>query len=508
MAILACSAVMQCAVLAETPPIRSVTCEGAYKRHLQGICTNQRDAIFWSWTDVLVKTDLAGKLLRKRAVANHHGDLCYFEGKVYVAVNLGKFNQPPGQEDSWVYVYDAETLDELSRHRVPELVHGAGGIACRDGRFMVVGGLPEDVPENYVYEYDAGFRFVKRHVLNSGHTDMGIQTAAWAHGSWWFGCYGKPPILLRADDTMKCTGRWEFDAALGIEALDQGRCLVGRNTLREGTGYVGHIFVAAVDEKRGLVGRPSEPGKVPDSNPSAPADRVRDILPAAPGGKAWKLVWHDEFEGTKLDTARWSIQEGQRRDGYWSKKAVSLDGKGHLVMSVLKEGDEYLDGCVRTRGKFEHSLGYYVARIRLHKQPGHWPAFWIMGDGVGNIGNDGRDGTEIDIMEKPWLDDRVNYALHWDGYGKDHKSEGKVVEIPGVMDGWHTFGLWWKPDEYVFYVDGKETWRTSAGGVSQVPEFIKLSDEIGKWAGDIKEARLPDAFLVDYVRVYDLVEKE
>ena len=71
------------------------------------------------------------------------------------------------------------------------------------------------------------------------------------------------------------------------------------------------------------------------------------------------------------------------------------------------------------------------------------------------------------------------------------------------MEGWHTFGLWWKPDEYVFYVDGKETWRTKAGGVCQVPEYIKLSDEIGNWAGDIKKAKLPDAFLVDYVRVYD-----
>ncbi len=63
-----------------------------------------------------------------------------------------------------------------------------------------------------------------------------------------------------------------------------------------------------------------------------------------------------------------------------------------------------------------------------------------------------------------------------------------------------------KADEYVFFVDGKETWRTAAGGVCQVPLYIKLSDEIGKWGGDITMAKLPDRFLVDYVRVYDLVE--
>jgi hypothetical protein len=41
-----------------------------------------------------------------------------------------------------------------------------------------------------------------------------------------------------------------------------------------------------------------------------------------------------------------------------------------------------------------------------------------------------------------------------------------------------------------------------------IPEYIKLSDEIGNWGGDIQKAKLPDQFLVDYVRVYDLVEKD
>lgn len=235
------------------------------------------------------------------------------------------------------------------------------------------------------------------------------------------------------------------------------------------------------------------------------AERPGDQLPSAPKGKTWKLVWHDEFDGMKLDESKWDIPEGRRRDGWWSRKAVSLDGKGHLVISALQEGDRYLDACVRTRGKYEHAQGYYVARVQLQKQPGHWSAFWLYNSCVGKIGDDGRDGTEIDIMEKPWLDDRVQHALHWDGYGKSHKSKGHVAQSPGVMDGWHTFSIWWKLDEYIFYVDGKETWRTDAGGVCQVPLYIKLSDEIGDWAGDIAKAKLPDDFLVDYVRVYDVV---
>ena len=233
-----------------------------------------------------------------------------------------------------------------------------------------------------------------------------------------------------------------------------------------------------------------------------------DRLPALTEGKQWKLVWHDEFDGSTLDESKWETPaDGRRRDAWWMREAVSLDGKGHLVIRTLKKGDRYIDGCARTRGKFEHAFGYYVARIKLQKQPGHWSAFWLYNMSEGKIGNQGRDGSEIDIMEKPWLDDRVNHAIHWDGYGKEHRSAGKVSRVRNLMQGFHDYSLLWTPTEYVFYIDGKETWRTKAGGVCQVSLYIKLSDEVGDWAGDIKKVQLPDEFLIDYVRVYDLVEK-
>jgi len=237
----------------DSPAFRATTCEGVYPRHLQGICTNDRDAIYWSWTDALVKTDLRGKVLRRVAVANHHGDLCFHGGNIYVAVNLGEFNRPAGQADSWVFVYDASTLAEVARHPVPELVHGAGGIACREGKFIVVGGLPEGADANLVYEYDASFGFQKRHVLAGGYTLMGVQTAAFANGAWWFACYGDPRVLLRADPGLRVTGRYEFDAALGIAALADGRFLIGRNTKTAGKGYEGRVVLARPDAQKGLV---------------------------------------------------------------------------------------------------------------------------------------------------------------------------------------------------------------------------------------------------------------
>jgi hypothetical protein len=78
----------------QSADFHATTCEGIYPRHLQGICTNDKDAIYWCWTDFLVKTDTDGHMLQKVPVANHHGDLCFHAGRVYVATNLAKFNWP------------------------------------------------------------------------------------------------------------------------------------------------------------------------------------------------------------------------------------------------------------------------------------------------------------------------------------------------------------------------------------------------------------------------------
>jgi beta-glucanase (GH16 family) len=238
------------------------------------------------------------------------------------------------------------------------------------------------------------------------------------------------------------------------------------------------------------------------------AQETKDVLPPAPAGKQWNLVWHDEFEGKTLDETKWKrLGDWKRRNGYWVKDDAYLSGNGTLVLRTRKDGDRYTCGAVNTDGLFEHSFGYYVARCKMPSQEGHWPAFWIMGHGVHTVGSKGRDGTEIDIIEVPWRDGRLTSNLHWDGYGKEHKHAGKDFRRSEVMTGWHTFGLLWAAAEYVFYVDGQETWRTSAGGVSQVPEYIKLTEEIGDWGGDITKAKLPDYFEVDYVRVYEAQPK-
>jgi beta-glucanase (GH16 family) len=243
-----------------------------------------------------------------------------------------------------------------------------------------------------------------------------------------------------------------------------------------------------------------------------------------PGGTFGELTFDDEFAGPEIDTTRWSVEDGHQN--YWpetpwrrnfKKENVYIED-GALVIRTTKEEVGFSSGVAGTGDKgqpepFEQAFGRFEARLKFPTQEGHTPAFWLFSLGVDNVDGSGRDGMEIDIIEKAFLIDRVDINLHWDGYGEDRQIAGKVVTGAGLDDGdWHVIRLDWYPDEYVFYIDGVETWRTSAGGVSQVPEFILLSDEMGNIGWGVpgipnppEDAILPDYFYIDYVRVYEYV---
>lgn len=233
-------------------PSQEIPCEGSYPKHLQGICTDGRDGLFWCFTDVLVKTDGRGRVLRRVPVESHHGDLCYEGGTLFVAVNLGKFNTPEGKADSWVYEYEPNELRETARHKLPDVIYGAGGMAARGARFFVVGGLPPGIDVNYVYEYDRQFRLVRRHEIASGYTLKGIQTAAFAQGSWWFGCYGDPKVLLKTDEKFGDVERFVFDCSWGITSRADGSLIVAGGKMVRGVGCRAYVVPAEPDPKTGL----------------------------------------------------------------------------------------------------------------------------------------------------------------------------------------------------------------------------------------------------------------
>ncbi len=243
-------------------------------------------------------------------------------------------------------------------------------------------------------------------------------------------------------------------------------------------------------------------------------------------------VFADEFDGEALDTNKWRAHyapDGVRRGGYWDNDMVSVNN-GNLIIRTAymekglngKPAGWYTAG-IDTGSSFRHSYGYYECRCILPKGYGHWSAFWLFGDGVGNIDGTGKDGAEIDIMESPfWGDKKLKnstiHTIHYDGYGEEHRSknDGNWRIEGDPYNEFHTYGVEWNEDGYTFYIDGKKTSETDFGGACQVPEFLILSVEVagkdgvpaedfsvGTIDGNEGGKDFSSEFIVDYVRVYE-----
>ena len=261
--------------------------------------------------------------------------------------------------------------------------------------------------------------------------------------------------------------------------------------------------------------------------------------PVKPNGEKldmskFELVWSDEFNGTALDLTKWNghyFTNGDtivRRGSYWNLALCSVnDGCLHIGTRFCPDGinDNGKPGwytCgIDTSPSYSQQYGYFEARCILPAGTGMWSAFWMFCPGVGSVGNGGIDGAEIDIYESPYYYESglkknvVTSNIHYDGYGEAHKSENVCMSLITGNDPYsefNTYGLEWNEKEYIFYVNGVESGRSSFGGASQVPEFMILSVEVDGadavpadgWSGAAVSSgdTAPTDFIVDYVRAY------
>ena len=257
------------------------------------------------------------------------------------------------------------------------------------------------------------------------------------------------------------------------------------------------------------------------------------------------LVWNDEFDGDSLDRSKWGYEwwVTMRKGGYWHEDMVSVHD-GNLVISAQYfdtplenryyeqwhdqiHFEEYkpgwYTGLVTTRDKYEQCYGYFEVRCILPAATGLWSAFWMMNEGVFQIDGSGRDGTDVDVFESFnykdhwWGNDCVSTGIHYDGYGEEEKGDsiGRYLIENDPYTEYNTYGVEWSPEEYIFYINGRETGRLSTGGVSQNPEYLLLSVEFAGSNGVQNSDRhgvgkieltpaenWPASFVVDYVRCY------
>jgi len=252
---------------------------------------------------------------------------------------------------------------------------------------------------------------------------------------------------------------------------------------------------------------------------------------------AAQIIFSDEFEGTSLNTEKWELCPEWDRQGRSSRRddMVSVSG-GYLRLKFMRDAklggaksrnkalaDNWIRaGGIRTRKQewpspllFDNGYGFYEARIKFPTARGTWGAFWLMSPTQQFTGNEGADGTEIDIVESIGNNEgKYNAALHWNGYENRHKSAGSAENAPLPKpveiydDEFHIFALDWSPLEYIFYIDGKVFWRVEGGAqfnnvrINQNPNYIKLTVEGADWAGELPPNFTEAEMLIDYIKVY------
>lgn len=234
-------------------------------------------------------------------------------------------------------------------------------------------------------------------------------------------------------------------------------------------------------------------------------DSIRPDLPKNLA-QQFHLVWQDEFSGTVLDTTKWNYRaEGTKRHyATVNRQTISLDGQGHLAISVLKNEDgSYSVGQTGTEGIFETTYGYFECRAKMNQSIGPHVAFWLQSPDIHKTGdNPALNGSEVDVFEYHRVTpDTVHHNIHWNGYGPEHHRIGKMINYPDIDNGFHTFGMLWTKEKYVFFVDGQKTWETTHA-LSHRPEYLILSTELTGFGGNPENGHYPDRVVFDYVRVF------
>ncbi len=231
----------------------------------------------------------------------------------------------------------------------------------------------------------------------------------------------------------------------------------------------------------------------------------------------YNLVFSDEFDGSELNTDVWYTRgNGPRRCGYNAASQVKVEN-GNLVITgeYLTDG-EYGEGwyAAAVALKQKYTKGYFEIRCICNDCNDYWSAFWLQGNhpydhelSAGGVGS-----AEIDIFEAmdhdallPTKKNSVSHTVWCNGFDDDVENLDKCSFSSignNIYKEFNTYGLEWTDDEYIFYVNGVETGRTSFGnGVSTDLEEVIASLEIPD-GGINMDTSLKTEFIVDYVKVW------
>ena len=253
------------------------------------------------------------------------------------------------------------------------------------------------------------------------------------------------------------------------------------------------------------------------------------------GSEGYKLVWSDEFSKDGApNPENWSFEKGfvRNNEDQWYQQQNAVCKDGMLVItgreelkrnpnfvngstgSAARKNIEYTSSSLMTKGHHRWTMGRFVMRAKIPHGEGMWPAFWAVGEN-----GEWPSCGEIDIME--YYQDKLlaNVAngttKRWNA--KWHSNSIKTKDLGGRqwLEQFHVWRMDWDTEAIRLYVDDKllnetklvDTYNpNSKWGPRQpfhYPHYLIINLALGgDKGGDVGNAKLPAAYLIDYVRVY------
>ena len=238
--------------------------------------------------------------------------------------------------------------------------------------------------------------------------------------------------------------------------------------------------------------------------------------------KELQLFWSEEFDqdGAPND-AFWSFEIGDgcpnlcgwgnNESQYYTAEPSNVEVKdGSLFIRAKKEsidGKSHTSTRMISKGKFEFHEGVIEIRAKLPEGGGTWPAFWLLGGDIDQVGWPACG--EIDIMEHVGNESGyISSALHTpSSFGNTQNYQRTSISNP--YDEFHVYGLNWTSEKMEFTLDGNVfyTYNPAVKNSGTWPFdkdcfFIFNIAVGGNLGGQIDNSWDTSEMEVDYIRVY------
>jgi len=188
----------------------------------------------------------------------------------------------------------------------------------------------------------------------------------------------------------------------------------------------------------------------------------------------WVMVWSDEFDGSSIDTNKWTHEVDCNGGGNFEKQCYTdstdnsfvSDGNLNIVAKPSVDGEQlpYTSARMSTKYKGDWTYGRFEMRAKLPSGQGSWPAFWMLS--TDEVYGGWPKSGEIDIVESVNLkvpnaagveENNIFGTLHYGPDWPNNEQSGKAYSLAGNVnpaDDFHTYAIEWQEGEIRWYMDG------------------------------------------------------